>query len=81
MPLCCATALAGCADVTRLVVAQNRVTLPAEALQATPWPPAPKPNGRCGKSVCQSQVAAWIETEVKPAFDDNVAIIERAKVR
>lgn len=61
-PLCCAIALTGCAS--------NRVQpegpqIPASAFDCAEWP-----NPPASPQNTQKHVAAWLETQVYPAWQD-----------
>ena len=74
------TALLGCASEPLIVYKTETVTYPPELFQPIPWPLPPSQPMNCewgGKpTVCQSQLFAWIEGQVRADFDELNARLE-----
>ena len=71
--LFCLTVLTGCGD--NFSINPLDFSIPANAVPCGEFPAPPSSPLDCmddaGNSVlCQSDVAVWVETEVKPAYDD-----------
>jgi len=72
----CAIALSGCADQVKFKPVN--LELPKDAATCDPFPAPPSGPLNCTlasgePALCQSEVAVWIETEVKPAYEQCVA--------
>lgn len=71
-----ATALTGCADTLKFQ--PINLELPKDAATCDPFPAPPDGPLNCvfasgEPAMCQSEVAVWIETEVKPAYEQCAA--------
>lgn len=64
-------ALTGCSHF------QPTVEQPEQAYACADWPSPPARN--CDGGYCAVDVAVWLETEVKPAFDECKAVLERLR--
>ena len=62
LPLCCAIALSGCAFNR---ATQDGPQIPASAFDCAEWPNPPS-----SPKNTQKYVAAWLETQVYPAWQD-----------